>query len=509
MNQLQEIFTAWGIAFNPNDEQAEKAAKRIEVCNSCDKKVTNLGVHRCSVCGCALKGKVYSPIDGACPEGKWDEIDAEYTKSQQVEITKEDTIFVQIASYRDPELNNTLKDLFINADYPDNLRVCIAHQYGEDDWDNLDSFKDDKRVKILSIPHEESKGTCWARNKIQQEYNNEKYTLQLDSHHRFINGWDKELINMLVKLQKKGYKKPLLSSYIPSYFPEKDPQGRTQEVWQLDFNRFTPQGYIYTFPATIPDWKNLKEPIIARFYSAHFAFTLGQFCKEVSHDPNMYFHGEEPSISARAFTWGYDIFHPHKIIAWHFYSRNGFKKHWDDHQNWGEIDSKSFLRYRQLHEMDDIVRTEELNKSFKDYDFGTVRTLKDYEHFAGVRFKDRKVTQHTKDKKPPSFNLIGKEEEYEKDLVEYFRHCIDIHESHFKENDYDFWVVAFEMNDGSVIDRSDANEEELNKLLRAARDGDGWVRIWREFDGKYPDKYVVWPHSKSKDYIERLEVSLK
>ena len=51
MNQLQEIFTAWGIAFNPNDEQAEKAAKRIEVCNSCDKKVTNLGVHRCSVCG--------------------------------------------------------------------------------------------------------------------------------------------------------------------------------------------------------------------------------------------------------------------------------------------------------------------------------------------------------------------------------------------------------------------------------------------------------------------------
>ena len=75
MNKLQEIFSAWNIAFNPDDEQAELAGKRIEICNSCDKKVTNLGINRCSVCGCALKGKVFSPVKGACPEGKWNEID--------------------------------------------------------------------------------------------------------------------------------------------------------------------------------------------------------------------------------------------------------------------------------------------------------------------------------------------------------------------------------------------------------------------------------------------------
>ena len=32
---------------------------------------------------------------------------------------------------------------------------------------------------------------------IQRHYNNETYQLQLDSHHRFLNEWDKVLINML------------------------------------------------------------------------------------------------------------------------------------------------------------------------------------------------------------------------------------------------------------------------------------------------------------------------
>jgi hypothetical protein len=32
MNKIVEIFTAWGISFNPNDEQAQLAAERIAVC---------------------------------------------------------------------------------------------------------------------------------------------------------------------------------------------------------------------------------------------------------------------------------------------------------------------------------------------------------------------------------------------------------------------------------------------------------------------------------------------
>jgi hypothetical protein len=81
MNKLEEIFKAWNISFNPDDSQAELAGKRIEICNSCEFKTTTLGINRCSVCGCALKGKVFSPVKGACPKGKWDEVDGLDTNS--------------------------------------------------------------------------------------------------------------------------------------------------------------------------------------------------------------------------------------------------------------------------------------------------------------------------------------------------------------------------------------------------------------------------------------------
>jgi hypothetical protein len=70
MNKIEEIFKAWGIMFNPSDEQSELAGKRMEICDVCDSKRTMPIIH-CGECGCALKAKVYSPKIGACPRGKW------------------------------------------------------------------------------------------------------------------------------------------------------------------------------------------------------------------------------------------------------------------------------------------------------------------------------------------------------------------------------------------------------------------------------------------------------
>ena len=51
-------------------------------------------------------------------------------------------IFVQIASYRDPELINTLKSMIETAKKPKNLRIGICRQYHPDDlFDNLDEYK--------------------------------------------------------------------------------------------------------------------------------------------------------------------------------------------------------------------------------------------------------------------------------------------------------------------------------------------------------------------------------
>lgn len=413
---------------------------------------------------------------------------------------KKNKIFIQIASYRDPELLPTLKDCIEKAKFPKNLVFSIAWQHSpEDTWDNLDQYKNDKRFKILDIKHLDSEGVCWARNKLQQQYDNEEYTLQLDSHHRFAQDWDAELIKIYKKLQGQGFKKPLLTGYIPSYEPNNDPAGRVLEPWVMQFDRFSPEGILHTIPETINGYQNLEDPIHARFYSAHFAFTTGQFVKEVPHDPNFYFHGEEHSISARAFTWGYDLFHLVKSLIWHEYTRREKKKQWDDVTTWSRKNELAFARCRQLFYME--ARTQD----FGIYDFGKIRSLEEYERYAGISFKKRAVQQYTIDHKLPP-NPVLSDDEYEKSFVKMFRHCIDVGYDLVPEKDYEFWAIAFHRegsdNEDTTMYRQDADKNEIAGWMS---DPDHYCKIWRQFEtSEMPKYWVVWPYSASKGWCQRL-----
>jgi glycosyltransferase involved in cell wall biosynthesis len=413
----------------------------------------------------------------------------------------DNNIFIQVAAYRDPQLLPTLRDLFANAKYPNNLKVCIAWQCAE--GDTLVEYENDPRVELIKIDYRESKGTCWARNLIQQKYKGEEYTLQLDSHHRFIPNWDEEIINMYQGLLAKGVKKPLLTSYIPSYAPETDPVGRVEVPWKMDFDRFTPEGVVFFLPASIDNFRELTEPIKARFYSAHFCFTSGKFCIEVPHDPAYYFHGEEISIAVRAFTHGYDLFHPHKIIAWHEYTRNGRTKHWDDHNKWYVANTQCHLRNRKLFSMDgESYNSIEWGK----YGFGTERTLRDYEKYAGLSFSKRSVQMYTLEHKdPPNPRNYNNEEEWENSFTRLFKHCIDIHSSRLPEKDYDFWCVAFKGADDREVYRKDADKAEIDILLKTPEP----YKIWRSFKcDAHPAGWVVWPHSISKGWCPMIEGKL-
>jgi hypothetical protein len=411
---------------------------------------------------------------------------------------KNSKIFIQIASYRDPQLLPTIRDCIKNAKHPENLVFAICWQ--RDETESLEEFANDERFRIIDVPHMESRGACWARNKIQQLYKSEKYTLQLDSHHRFIKNWDEELISMLENLRKKGHKKPLLTSYIPSFDPDNDPEKRVQAPWKMDFDRFIPQGAVFFLPSTIENWQQLTEPIPARFYSAHFCFTVGRFAREVQHDPEYYFHGEEISIAVRAYTHGYDLFHPHKVIAWHEYTRKGRTKHWDDVKDWGDLNAKCHKKNRILFGMDG-----ENPKSidFGKYGFGTKRSLEDYERYAGISFSKRAVQKYTKDNHIAPNPVIENKEEYEKSFLSIFKHCIDIGYHQVPEKDYDFWAVIFKDEDDKDLYRKDAVPDEITMMKN---DPDKYCKLWREFHTeKPPKKWIVWPHSLSKGWCDMIQ----
>jgi len=412
-------------------------------------------------------------------------------------------IFIQVASYRDPQLLPTINSAIENAKKPNNLVFGIARQFKEDDgFDNLDEYSKDKRFRILNIPYNESKGACWARNQIQQLHKGEKYTLQIDSHMRFAPNWDEEMIKMVKSLQKKGHKKPLLTGYVSSFDPENDPESRVKEPWRMVFDRFIPEGAVFFLPETIPNYQDLTEPIPARFYSAHFCFTLGEFAKEVQHDPEFYFHGEEISISARAYTHGYDLFHPHKTLIWHEYTRKGRTKQWDDDGKWVEKNNHCHKKNRSLFGMDD-----ENEMEHGIYGFGKDRSLRDYEKYSGLLFSKRAVQQYTLDKNyPPNPYNFDNEDDWLNSFSSIFKHCIDVQYSSVPERDYDFWAVAFHGDNDDTIYRKDCDEREIQSFFR---DPDGYCKIWREFPTLTKPKYwVVWPHSKSKGWGERLTGNL-
>jgi hypothetical protein len=409
------------------------------------------------------------------------------------------SIFVQIASYRDPELIPTIQDMLFKAKYPENLRFAIAWQHSdEDEWDNLDQFLSDDRFKIVDIDYKDSQGACWARNLLQQKYSDEDYTLQLDSHHRFVEGWDVQCIEMVEQLRGLGYKKPLLTSYIPSYNPENDPEERVNVPWKMNFDRFIPEGAVFFLPATIENHTELDTPIPARFYSAHFCFTLGEFVKEVPHDPEYYFHGEEISIAVRAFTHGYDLFHPHKIVAWHEYTRKGRKKQWDDDKLWGERNKKSHERNKKLLGVDGIQN----DINFGKYGLGNVRTIDEYERYAGIRFSDRSVQDYTlKNNLAPNPTINGPAE-YNNSFLRIFKYCVDIPLNKVPYDDYDVWAVAFEDEHGVEIYRQDSFPDEIRNMKT---DPDGYCKIWRTFHPtSKPCRWIVWPHSIEHGWCERI-----
>lgn len=410
-------------------------------------------------------------------------------------------IFVSIASYRDPELLPTIESLLRNAAYPNNLTICIAWQHAEEDeWDTLAAYGNDERFKIIDIPYQEAKGVCHARSLIQKFYTNEDFYLQLDSHHRFDKNWDITIQDYLNYLITKGHKKPILSSYLPGYFPKNDPDGRNIEVWGLNIDRFMPAGVPFLRPYNIDDWRSLKEPFPTRFVSGHFIFTIGKFVQEVPYDPFLYFHGEESSLAGRAYTHGYDLFAPHRPVIWHEYTREGKTKHWDDAQDWANRDKASYARFRMIFDMNEEGCTPCQRNALRSFGLGTERSLQDYERYAGLKFRTRQIHQETLNSALPP--VKG---DYESGLATNHKVCIDIYKGSLTETDYDNFAVALLDKEGNDVYRQDANEMEIQGLFSTDLN-DKFIHIWRDFESATrPHSWRVWPHSKSKGWCEKIE----
>jgi hypothetical protein len=297
------------------------------------------------------------------------------------------TIFVSIASYRDSELVPTVLDMLAKARRPERLRFGICWQHGDDE--DITPLLNHPQVTVLDVNWRDAQGTCWARAECMKMYDGEDHFLQFDSHHRFVPAWDDRIMH---QLRSAPADKPLLTAYLPVYEidEEPDPGAEPLVLTALDIGADTiPR----VCPMPIPGWRDRDRPVRARFVSGHFLFAGGSFVEQVPYDPELYFHGEEITLSVRAFTWGWDLFHPIRTNMWHNYGGFYRRKHWDDHQpgaevfkSWGARDKLSRMTARNLL----------LRNPIGPLRCGTVRTVADFEAYAGISFRERTVSEEAR-----------------------------------------------------------------------------------------------------------------
>lgn len=423
-----------------------------------------------------------------------------------------DTIFVQIAAYRDPELVPTVLDCIARAKHPDNLRFGICWQFAE--GDNIAAIAHLPQVRFLAVPYHESKGACWARTLACQMYDGQEYYLQIDSHHRFVDGWDEKLVAMLIGLEADGVKKPLLTAYPPSYDPKNDPAGRATGGIQIDFSAFNDNSVFSTGSSPIKNWETRTKPLRGRFFAGGFAFARAAFVTDVPYDPSLYFQGEEMAMALRAFTHGYDIYHPHHPVLWHHYMRHETPKHWKDHvkaegkpepkETWDQLNAYSQKRIKHLFSYAGY-RYEDVD--WGKYGRGAERSLRDYELFCGMDFRHKRITRDCLNKTEPSasWNRAITDEAWEKMLLKMYEHTIELMPSVLPLEDYDFIYLGYERADGTNIHCTNLKGDTLKHLTDSTKAANTVIPLTtRFFADEMPSKWVFWPHSTSKGWMGRI-----
>jgi len=295
------------------------------------------------------------------------------------------SIFISIASYRDPELVRTIRSAIDNAAYPKDLYFGIVLQ-------EMEKFEPDlswvPNMKLIKMHPKDAKGAGFARAHAMTLYSGEDYYLQIDSHTMFEKNWDILCIEQLQKAQAIANNKKVILSYFPPPFHVQsngsitiDKKSKTQLPYPTKQKPKLTKRNEWTAERLELSDKNGKNPELSTTILAGFVFTTGDIVNEVPYDPEISFFGEEICFAVRAWTRGWDIYSPVVTILYHFYTREGYKKIWKDRNirklSWKEIEDMSKIKQKRV-----LCGIEE-----GIFGVGNYRHIKLYEKMTGIDFK--------------------------------------------------------------------------------------------------------------------------
>lgn len=295
-------------------------------------------------------------------------------------------IFVSIASYRDTEIIHTLESAVSNARFPKDIEFSVLTQDGNNFHPNL-SFV--PNIIHQKMHFKDAMGAGHARKIVMDTYNGQEYFFQTDSHMRFAPNWDVRMMTMLNESQELAKNNKIILSQFPApykkltdgrdHFPTGDKFFWSDPSWTSVVRTFKDE-----WAGNRELMKDKTKPHESHTILAGYVFAPGNLVEEVPYDERISFMGEELCFAIRAYTRGWNIYSPNEMLLWHFYSRKGHPKVWNQRddmvrkQKWAEIEKNS----REIQK--NILTGQEKGI----YGIDNLYMLRKYQKMIGINFKD-------------------------------------------------------------------------------------------------------------------------
>jgi hypothetical protein len=362
---------------NPNTEYVSEQAseERLSICKSCPRFIS--ATTQCMECGCFMAAKT-KLSNAECPLHKWNKRNDYADK----------TIFINIPSYKDPELFETIDDFLAKAKHPERVFFGITNQYIDlaDDLKKYEKYGPNVGIDF-AVPGSVV-GCQPGRLNSHGFYKDQDFYMNMDSHMRAVPEWDVLLINELLTIESK-HGPSVITGYVIPY--EKNEDGSDSIPpgigYPLIFNMTesnTQHFYNFGVPQFTPKYKSTKTITPSPYISGHFFFTTKQAILDAPFVKEITFTEEEIFMALRFYTAGYNLFNPSGNYVYHRYGRGGRALFWDDFPEAFFPSSDSSMKH--------MVKVVTENIINKDYGLLDKRTLQEFEEYSGINFKNRTLT---------------------------------------------------------------------------------------------------------------------
>lgn len=267
-----------------------------------------------------------------------------------------DKIFLAIPSYLDEELYGTVFSCLSSAKNKDRIFLSIFSQ--DEDHAKLEniftrfSFNNYKYEKINYL---DAKGVGYARYITQKPLSLDyKYYFQVDSHTIFVNNWDSKII--------EDYESfiPYWGDYIFTAYPP---------GYDYDENNFidikSPNSYTCLkirksknettkYESKYKTHSNSLQGDYHGFFCAGMAFGYTKHFLKVPYDPEIYFQGEEQTMSIRFYENDIKLVAPADVYCYHNYQGHKRIRHWEKNKDWTEYEKRSTERLHSFFQLKDL-----------------------------------------------------------------------------------------------------------------------------------------------------------